>query len=54
MRLTDLEVDNTIDFTDMNVNIETNQELGNFQYGGSTLVLHHFHWNVGHFKVKKM
>lgn len=39
MRLTDVQVNNTIDFTDMNVNIETNQELGNFQYGGSTLVL---------------
>ena len=41
MRLTDVQVNNTIDFTDMNVNIETNQELGNFQYGGSTLVLIH-------------
>jgi len=42
-KLTDVQVvnNNNLDFTDMDVNIETNQELGNFQYGGSTLVLIH-------------
>lgn len=43
-RLTDIEVvnnNNNLDFSDMKVNIETNQKLGNFQYGGSTLVLIH-------------
>jgi len=40
-KLTDIQVVNNLDFSDMDVNIETNQELGNFQYGGSTLVLIH-------------
>jgi phosphatidylserine decarboxylase precursor len=32
-------IDNLIDFSDKNVQLENNEELGNFQYGGSTLVL---------------
>lgn len=41
-KLTDEEISayqNGLDFSDMNVMINTNEILGNFQYGGSTLVL---------------